>query len=145
MQPPDQRDHGLAPEGAIGLLKIGVGVIARQAEQQRRHAKGQRNFARGGIAGLRKIHILRRERQRLPVEPAFEQQRTPGVERAGEILLQLLLEPRELLVGKMRALGPGVDQRAGGSRRIIEQRLVPVTRGVMLGRRRSPSRNWEGV
>lgn len=65
----------------------------------RRHA--ERDFARGVVAGLREIHIFRRKRQRLPVEPAFEQQRTPGVERAGG---------------------------AGG---VVEQRLVPEACGVM--------------
>jgi len=45
--------------------------------------------------------------------------------------LQLFLQPRELLVGQMRAFRPRIDQRAGRPRRIVEQRLVPETRGVM--------------
>ena len=49
------------------------------------------DLLRSAVAGLREIPIFRRERQRLPVEPAFEQQRTPGVERAGEIFFELFL------------------------------------------------------
>ena len=67
--------------------------------------RATRCLLRGAVAGLREIHIFRRERQRLPVEPAFEQQRTPRVERAGEIFFELFLQPRELFVGQMRAVG----------------------------------------
>jgi hypothetical protein len=101
------------------------------SDMMRFRRRATRCLLRGAIAGLRKIHIFRRERQRLPVEPAFEQQRTPGVERAGEIFFELLFQPRELFVGEMRAVGPRIDQRAGGPRGVVEQRLVPEACSVM--------------
>jgi len=42
----DERQHGLAPEGAIGLGVIAEGVVAGQAQEQRRHAEGERDLAR---------------------------------------------------------------------------------------------------
>ncbi len=55
------------------------------------------------------VHVLRREAQRLPVEPAFEQQRASGVPRALEPRLQFGLEPRELLLRQV-PVAVGVDQ-----------------------------------
>jgi hypothetical protein len=115
----DERQHGLAPEGAIGLGVIAEGVVAGQAQQQRRHAEGERDLARRARLRLGKIHVLWRKRQRLPVEPAFEQQRPSGVGRAGEIFLQLFFQPRELLVGEMRAFRPRIDE---GARRALSAR-----------------------
>ena len=37
----------------------------------------------------------------------------------------------ELLVGEMRAFRPRIDERAGGPRGIVEQRLVPEARGIV--------------
>jgi hypothetical protein len=78
----NERQNSLAPEGAIGFSVIAEGVVAGQTQQQRRHAEGERNFARGARLRLGKIHVLWRQRQRLPVEAAFEQQRPSGVCRA---------------------------------------------------------------
>ena len=74
---------------------------------------------------------LRRQRHRLPVEPAFEQQRPAGIARALIVVLEFALQPLELRVGQHRALRPRIDQRAGGPRRVVEQRLVPARRGVV--------------
>ena len=71
-----------------------------------------------------------RERQRLPVEPAFEQQRPAGVARALEALLELGLQTVELL-GRQLAVRRGIDERAGRPRGVVEQRLVPARRGVV--------------
>jgi hypothetical protein len=57
-----ERDHRLAPEGAIGFLVIAIGVVAGQAEQQRRHAESERDLARGRGFRLGKIHVLARDR-----------------------------------------------------------------------------------
>ena len=37
----------------------------------------------------------------------------------------------ELLLGQMAAIGAGIDQRAGGPRRVVKQRLVPEAGRVM--------------
>ena len=78
----DKRQHGLAPEGAIGFSIIAKRIVAGQTQQQRRHAEGKRDLVRGACLRLGKIHVLWRKRQRFPVEPAFEQQRPSGVGRA---------------------------------------------------------------
>ena len=126
----DERQNGLAPEGAIGLGVIAEGVVAGKTQKQRRHAEGERDLARGARLKLGKIHVFRRKRQRLPVEPAFEQQRPAGVGRAGENLFEFFLQPRKLLVGEMRAFRPRINEGARRPRGIVEQRLVPETRGV---------------
>jgi hypothetical protein len=106
-------------------------VFARNAEQHRRHAEGERDVAAGGVLRLDEIHVLRRQAHRLPVEPAFEQQRPPGPHRAGIPLFHLRLQPVELLVGKAAALFRRIDQRARRTRRIVEQRLVPAPGGIV--------------
>ena len=73
-----QRQHGQAAEGAVGLLVVGVGVVARDAEQHRRHAEGQGDVARRPVPGLDEIHVAGRQPHRLPVEPALQQHRPPG-------------------------------------------------------------------
>ena len=78
-----------------------------------------------------KVHVLRRQPHRLPVEPAFEQQRPARARRARIAVLQLRLQPVELLVGKVAALLRRIDQRARRPRRIVEQRLVPAPRRVV--------------
>jgi hypothetical protein len=47
----DEGQHGLAPEGAIGLGVIAEIVVAGQAQQQRRHAEGERDLARRARLG----------------------------------------------------------------------------------------------
>jgi len=47
----DERQHGLAPEGAIGLSVIAERIVAGKAQQQRRHAEGERDLARGARLG----------------------------------------------------------------------------------------------
>ena len=67
---------------------------------------------------------------RLPVEAAFEQQGAAGVGGALEALLQLGLEAVELVRGEVAVAG-GVDQGAGGAGGVVEERLVPLRRGVV--------------
>src|SRR4029079_5292826 len=55
-----ERKYALAPEGAVGFLVVRIGVVARNGEQHRRHAKGQRDLARGRMLGLQKILVARR-------------------------------------------------------------------------------------
>jgi hypothetical protein len=121
---------GEAPEGAGGLLVVGVGVVAGDAQEHRRHAERQGDLAGGGVLGLHEVHVLRRQAHGLPVEAAFEQQRTAGVGGALETLLELGLEAVELL-GAQVAFARGVDEGAGGTRRVVEQRLVPPGRRVV--------------
>jgi hypothetical protein len=42
----DERQNGLAPEGAIGLGITTERVVAGKTQQQRRHAEGERDLAR---------------------------------------------------------------------------------------------------
>ena len=77
-----QRQHGQAPEGAVGLLIVGECVVARNAQQHRRHAEGQRDLARRAVLGLDEIHVLRRSpspssRARLPAASAGRHWREP--------------------------------------------------------------------
>jgi hypothetical protein len=76
------------------------------------------------------VHVLRRQRQRLPVEPTFQQQRPPGVARALIAVLQLRFQPRVLLAGQV-AGAARVDERARRPRCVVEQRLVPGARRVV--------------
>ena len=75
-------------------------VVARQAEQQRRHAERERDLARGGGLRFDEIHVLRRQRQGLPVEPAFQQQRPAGIGGTLVVRLELGLQPVELRFGQ---------------------------------------------
>ncbi len=100
-----ERQHGRAEEHAVRFLVIRIGVVARNAEQLRRHAEGERDLARRGVLRLHEVHVLRRERHRLPVEPAFEQQRTAGIARA------LVVRPRA------RASAARTDRRPAPCRR----------------------------
>src|SRR5207253_11413150 len=77
-----ERDHGLTIEGAVRLGVVRVRVVPGKAEQQRRYAEGERDLAGGGVLRLDEIHVLGAERERLPVEPALEQQRPAGIRRA---------------------------------------------------------------
>ena len=95
-----QRDDRLAVEGAVGFGVVRMRAVAGKAEQQRRHAEGERDLARGGGLRLDEVHVLRRERERLPVEAAFEQQRTAGIAGALVVRLELALQPVELRVGE---------------------------------------------
>ena len=126
----DEGQDGLAPEGAGGLLVVGIGVVAGDAEQHRRHADRERDLAGGDVLGLDEVHVLGRERHRLPVEAAFEQQRPAGAGGALEALLQLGLEA-VVLFGREVAVAGGVDEGAGGPRGVVEQRLVPARGGVV--------------
>jgi hypothetical protein len=133
-----ERQGGEPPEGEIGFRIGRVGIVARDPEQHRRHAERQRDLARGGVAGFGKVHVRGREAHRLPVEPAFKKQRTPGILSprmgAGEFRTQTI----ELLVAQ--SLGArGKDQRAGRPRGIVDQCLVPCPAGIVQvdgGRRR---------
>jgi hypothetical protein len=129
--PARQRQHGAAEEHAVGLLIVRIGVVAGDAEQHRRHAQGQRDLARRGVLGLQEIHVLGRQRHRLPIEPAFEEKRPPGVARPLVLVLQFALEPLELALGQHRALRARIHQRAAWARRVVEQRLVPRRSGVV--------------
>ena len=126
----DEGEDGGAPEGAGGFLVVGVGVVAGDAEQHGRHAERQRDLARGDVLGLDEVHVLGAHRHGFPVEPAFQQQRAAGAGGALEALLQLGLEAVVLLDGEVAVAG-GVDQRAGGTRGVVEQRLVPARGGVV--------------
>ena len=123
-----QRQHGLPPEGAVGLLVIGVGVVAGNAEQHRRHAEGERDLARRRVLGLDEIHVLGRQRHRLPVEPAFEQQRPAGIGRA------LVAAPR------VRASAARTGRRRAPRRparhRPARRRAAPHCRAAPCSRRR---------
>jgi len=59
LHPRDERQHGLAPEGAIGLGVIAEGVVAGKTQQQRRHAEGERDLARRA-----RNHLFREARPR---------------------------------------------------------------------------------
>ena len=130
-RPAHQRNDRLAPESAIGLGEIGVGVVAGQAEQQRRHAEGERDLAGSDALGGDEIELGRGQRERLPVETALEQQRAAGIAGTLERVLQLLLEALELRLGQRRAFRPVIDQGAGGARGVVEQGLVPAAGGVV--------------
>jgi hypothetical protein len=71
-----------------------------------------------------------REAHRLPVEAAFEEEWAAGVGGALEALLQLGLEAVELVGGEVAVAG-GVDEGAGGPRRVVEEGLVPAAGGVV--------------
>ena len=55
----DERQYGEAIKGAVRLLVIGIGVVAGNADQHRRHAKRQRDIAGGSVARFQKIHVTR--------------------------------------------------------------------------------------
>ncbi len=101
----------------------------------RRHAEGERDLAGGSVAGLEEVHVLRRQRHGFPVEAAFEQEWPAGVAGALEPLLQFALQAL-VLFGRQVAVTRGVDERARGPGRVVEQRLVPARRRCCGGRSR---------
>ena len=101
------------------LAAVGTGRGGRRAPR----AASCRRRATQDVAGLDEVHVLRRERHRLPVEPAFEQERPAGVGRTLEASLQLRLEALDLLARQV-AVARRVDDVAGGTRRVVEQRLL---------------------
>jgi hypothetical protein len=102
-RPAHERDHRLAVEGAVRLGVVGVGVVAGKPEEQRRHAEGERDVARRGVLRLDEIHVLRGQRQRLPVEPALEQERPAQLEREED-------RRRQPLIGEVLVRAePGFD------------------------------------
>ena len=46
-------------ERPIGLLIVGIGRVPLNAQDHRRHAKGDRNLARGSFLGLLELHVGR--------------------------------------------------------------------------------------
>ena len=74
--------------------------------------------------GFDEVEVFRRHRHGFPVEAAFEEQRTAGVISSLEPGFEFLLQAR-VLFGCEVAVTGGVDKRAGGTRRIVEQRFVP--------------------
>ena len=134
-----ERKHALPPEGAVGFLVVRIGVVTGNGEQHRRHAKGQRDLARGRMLGLQKIHVARRQRHRLPVEASFQHQRPSSIGGALILLGECLLDPVVLGVGEHGAIGAGIDQCAGRACRIVEKRLVPASRSIVgIDRRQQP-------
>ena len=129
--PRRQRQQRQPPQRDIGFLVIGIGRIARQPEQQRRHAERQCNLARRGIARPGKIHFRRGQTERLPAQPAIEQHRPPGIGSAAERRFHFGFQPVELVTAQRRAVAGLIDQRARRPRRIIKQRAVPVSRRIM--------------
>ena len=89
-------------------------MAERHRQQHGRHAEGERDLARGGVLGLHEVHVLGRERHRLPVEPAFQHQRPPGIGGALVFALELALETIELLVAERAALGRAIDRAPEG-------------------------------
>ena len=133
-----QRDDGRAPEGAVGFLVIREGVVAGDAEEHGRDAQCQRDLAGGGVFGVDEVEFGGRQRERLPVETAFEEERASGVFRALEALLEFGFEALELF-GRQTAFAGGVDEGAGGAGGVsaelsevrAEQRLVPLRRLIV--------------
>ena len=127
----DQRSDGLRTEGSVRLGIVRVGIVTRQTEDQRRDAKGQRDFSGGGIFAFHKFHIGGRKAHRLPVEAALQQDRPARVARALVTGFELLFQAVELVGRERRAVGTVIDYRAGGSRGVVQQRLVPTARGIV--------------
>ena len=120
----------MPPEGAVGFLIVGEGVVAGDTEQHRRHAERQRDLARRDMFHLDEIHILWRKTHRLPVETALKQQRPAGIRCPLKAALELRLEA-VILFARERAVLALKNQRAGGPRGIVEQRLVPGAGGIV--------------
>ena len=72
-----------------------------------------------------------RQRQRLPLEPAFEQHRPPGVARARKACASSALSRSNWSAVSAAAVAGVIDQRARGPRRVLEQRAVPARGGVV--------------
>jgi hypothetical protein len=47
--PRDERHHSLPIERAVRLGVVGIGVVAGNAQEHRRHAEGERDLARGAM------------------------------------------------------------------------------------------------
>ena len=122
--------HGLAPEAAVGLHEIGECIIAGNAEQHRRHAKGECNLARRAILGGAVFHVLGAVAHFLPVEPAFQHHGPPGIGRPLVAVLQLFLQPLELLARQV-PIRRRIDQRARRPGGIVQHRLVPAARRIV--------------
>ena len=82
------------------------------------------------MLGFNEVEVLWRHRHGFPVEAAFEQQGASGIRRALEADFEFLFEAIVLLGGEVAVAG-GIDERAGWSRGVIQQRLVPAGGGVV--------------
>ena len=128
----DKRDNRLPPKGLIGLAVIGVGIIARQAEQHGRYAKGERDFAGGFPAGLNKVHIGRRKAHGFPIQSAFQNQWAARMARPGMAGFKFGFQSLKLIFGEMvRAARPFIDKRPTRAGGIFQQSLRPSTALIM--------------
>ena len=84
---------------AMALSTYCLVVVAWNAKQHRRHAKGQGNFARGRVFRRDEFHVLGAVAHFLPVEAAFENHRTPGIGGPLKIFFKLGFKARELFLG----------------------------------------------
>src|SRR3546814_199331 len=63
-----QGQHRLPPKRLVRLAIVGIGIVARQPHQHRRHPECERNFPRRSSFQPDEIHIRRRHAHRLPLE-----------------------------------------------------------------------------
>ena len=126
-----QRNHRPAPERRVGLAIVGIGGVPGDPQQLRRHAERQGDLPRRRMFPGDEVHVRRRPGHGLPLQPAFQQQRPPGVHRTLVPVAQLRPQRLELFAGQPLAVLRAVDQRARRPRPVVQQRLVPGTRGVV--------------
>ena len=121
----------------VASCVVGIGVVAGNAEQHRRHAERERDLAGGDVLGLDEIHVLRREpstssRARLRAAAAGRRCARPGSPAPARPSAA-----RTARASDCPSLAL-IDQRAGGPRRIVEQRLVPGAAALWMSMRRPP-------
>jgi len=131
--PPNFGDNqnGLRLERVVGFGIIGVRVIAGQTEDQGRHTKRECDLSGGGVFAFHKLHVGWGEAHRFPIEAAFQQHRATRVDRASVLGFELLFDAFVLVGGEGTGVRAAIDDRAGGSRRVVEQGFVPPTGGVV--------------
>src|SRR3546814_7373452 len=78
----DLGQHRLPPKRLVRLAIVGIGIVARQPHQHRRHPECERNFPRRSSFQPDEIHIRRRHAHRLPLEATLKQHRPPRIARA---------------------------------------------------------------
>ena len=129
----DQRQHRQPVEGPVRLGIVGVGVVARQPEQHRRHPEGQRHVARRRLLGLVELHVATARspsassRARPRAASAARRCAPPGGgSRARRPAAHTGPTPSCPM-----PVGAPVDDRARRPRRIVEQRLRPGARRVV--------------
>ena len=134
-QPPADRLGEPAPAAVRSCARrrgwppvVGVGIVAGDAEQHRRHAEGERDLARRRVLGRDEVHVLGRRDSAFQSSPPSSSSGRPACAAPRS---SSRARPSAARTARRVRLPPSlalINKCARGPRRIVEQRLVPARR-----------------